>query len=933
MVMKVSNIYPVSFRSIKNVTKPDEQKNEKPQTKELLNVTPDFNVKLPQRYTNLGVTKLYNGQDVYSYKLANGYRVTVVPMENSPVVVKNYVNVGSMNEPDDVKGISHFLEHMAFNGTEGGNGHLKLEVGDSFKRIEALGGWINASTSYAATDFVNSAPLLNSKDLEEQLKVIAAMTEDLALTPEMIEKEKGPVCSEINMIMDFPSTIAIDQTVRTLFNIRSSADELIAGSTNHIQNLTEEKVRDYYNKHYTPENMNLVVTGDVEPQEVIEMVSKLFKSQRKKEKNIYEEKMLPISRTVRKDFVTDKSDSANIVVGFSGPKMNDAKERMLNTIASRYLEQTDVGITSEFNNMNVASFLGLERISSNPEAPSMVYYSINCAENKVDSVLKLLFNKLSSVKSPDEKTIDKIKESVKFSLNTGLQFSEDVNSLIGSSIQCGIEDYYNNTEEILNSITAKDVDDYIKKYLNLNKAAITVTHPQKSDVITDKQAVSGINFKGSSREPLNLNKVKTQTLNNNYRVGFYETPNDNIYFRIKYNFDGMDSRINPVAHMVLGAIYSAGTKYMSEEEFDKFKEDNNIRLATSIGDENINLAGSCTKENFAKTIDKAKEIITKPRLTQEEFDKVVEKIKDAYSRLQPTSKTLYYDFDAETNPLKVSKEKVLETLETLTLNDVKDLHNYLTQNMSAIVTVNIPQKTPEFKEQVLEELNDFAPVKAYEYNIANVYTPNNEVQVLTKEKPVSQADIMQVFKFQLDNSPKEVVTAEILNTILSSSHSIGLFNTLREKEHLAYSVYSAIDKQGNLGELSCNILTTTDNKEQGEFSYENLQRSINGFNRQIDLLKRGEFNEEDLEIAKRKLKADLLTTEGVAQKLMMISKNMSKEEGLNYTNILYKQIDTISKEDIVELAEKIFASAPIYSIVASKDTLNANAQYLEKLKD
>ena len=56
---------------------------------------------------------------------------------------------------------------------------------------------------------------------------------------------------------------------------------------------------------------------------------------------------------------------------------------------------------------------------------------------------------------------------------------------------------------------------------------------------------------------------------------------------------------------------------------------------------------------------------------------------------------------------------------------------------ATFVTVNIPQKTPEFKEQVLEELNDFAPVKAYEYNIANVYTPNNEVQVLTKEKPVN----------------------------------------------------------------------------------------------------------------------------------------------------------------------------------------------------
>ena len=65
-------------------------------------------------------------------------------MENSPATVKNYVNVGSMNETDDIKGISHFLEHMAFNGTLGSTGYEKLDQGDSFKKIENLGGWTDA---------------------------------------------------------------------------------------------------------------------------------------------------------------------------------------------------------------------------------------------------------------------------------------------------------------------------------------------------------------------------------------------------------------------------------------------------------------------------------------------------------------------------------------------------------------------------------------------------------------------------------------------------------------------------------------------------------------------------------------------------------------------------------------------------------------------
>ena len=337
MVMKVGNIHPVMFKANLPITKPDNKTVTHPQIKELSTTTPTFAVKTPQKYHNLGVSEFSNGLKVHSYKLANGHRVTVVPMEGSPTTVKNYVNVGSMNETDDIKGISHFLEHMAFNGTNGENGYIKLNTGDSFKKIDKLGGWTNASTNYALTDYVNSTPMLEEKDLEEQIKIIAGMTEDLALTPEMIEKEKGPVCSEINMIMDNPITILTDQTVRTLFNIKSSADELVAGSTQHIKDLTREKVKAYYDKYYTPDNMNLVITGDVDPDKVMELVSKNFHSTKTRKGDYYEEKFSPINKTVRKDFITDKATSTNIMLGFAGPQKNDTKSNAIFDILTEHL--------------------------------------------------------------------------------------------------------------------------------------------------------------------------------------------------------------------------------------------------------------------------------------------------------------------------------------------------------------------------------------------------------------------------------------------------------------------------------------------------------------------------------------------------------------------------------------------------------------------
>ena len=190
---------------------------------------------------------------------------------------------------------------------------------------------------------------------------------------------------------------------------------------------------------------------------------------------------------------------------------------------------------------------------------------------------------------------------------------------------------------------------------------------------------------------------------------------------------------------------------------------------------------------------------------------------------------------------------------------------------------------------------------------------------------------MQVYKFQCDNSVRENALAEITNSILTNS-SIGLFNTLREKDHLAYSVYSSIDKIGDSGEISCNILTTTDNKEIGEISYDNVKRSINGFNRQINELKSGNFTNQDLENAKLSMKANLLNNEGTGSKLGAINAGLNSKYGITYTNQLFNEIDKITKQDIVDFADKIFKNPPVYSIVASKDTLDNNKEFFKTLE-
>jgi len=933
MAMKVGGINSLSFYGVQNTTQPKELSPNKPQIKELSNVTPDFGVRIPQKYTKTGNYTLSNGLNIYTYKLANGHKVSIIPMEGSPATVKNYVNVGSMNETEDIKGISHFLEHMAFNGTVGDNNYIKLNTGDSFKKIEELGGWTNASTNYAITDYVNSTPQLNSGDLEQQIKVLAAMTENLALTDEMIEKEKGPVCSEISMIMDDPKTIVLDQTIRSLFNIKNSADEMVGGSIEHIKNLNRDKVKSYYDKYYTPDNMNLVITGDVDPDKAIELVAKNFHSAKKKHGKPYDEKLTATNKPIRKDFISDKADSTNIVLGFAGAENKDAKAEIIYDIVEKYLYSTETGIQNELKKYNTGMLFGMEKISSNPSNPTFLYMALSCHEQNSEEVLKTLHNKISNLKAPDEQTLSRIKKSLSQNYKEVLDYSSFVNDLVGRSVLNNSLDSALNYEKILNSISTKDIQDYIDNYLTLDKAAISIVHPQttKENIVANYNKVNNVNFKGHSREPLNTQKISTQTLNNNIEAGFYSSKNNNIHYKLNFYYD-MPQDIKPATRKVLSKIYSYGTMDFDENKIQKFKEVNDITEYSTLSADTLSIYGFSSSDNAEKSIRLAKNILNKPRITQKELDKAVSRLKDTLSRAKYSSERLYAEYESQNNPSFLSLKELEEDLDNVTLEDVQNLHNYIMNNSSCTLSVNIPENNPEIKNSITEEFSAFNNVKPHKYKNKEIYKQNLSPKVLTKEKEVSQADIMQTYKYNTSDDVKEIATAKIMNTILSSSHSIGLFNTLREKEHLAYSVHSRNSRNGNCGYLSCDILTTTDNKAAGEISYDNLQKSINGFHRQINCLLNSEYTDDDFESAKKILKANLLDTEGVDAKLSIIDKGLNSKYGTEYSKKLYDVIDTITREDVDKFAQKVFKNPPVYSIVASKDTLEHNAEYLKTLE-
>ena len=159
-----------------------------------------------------------------------------------------------------------------------------------------------------------------------------------------------------------------------------------------------------------------------------------------------------------------------------------------------------------------------------------------------------------------------------------------------------------------------------------------------------------------------------------------------------------------------------------------------------------------------------------------------------------------------------------------------------------------------------------------------------------------------------------------------------MFNDLREKEKLAYSVRSSYNRIDNIGTIKLKIGTTTENNETGEISYDNVEKSIEGFKRHITDLKNQKVSEEELNNAKLSLKNELLSSnESASDKLSSIALGIASPYGVSRQNQYFDMIDTITAQDIYNAANYIFSGKPVYSILATPNTLAAEKDYLDKL--
>jgi len=225
-------------------------------------------VAVRKSHHSFGYTRVTSGSGYQKTVLDNGIKVITesVPYFNS-VSIGVWVVTGSRDEQVRENGISHFIEHLLFKGTE------RRTAYDIAKEIDSVGGTLNAFTGREYTCFY-------AKVIDKNLPLAIDLLSDIFLfslmDPKDVEKERMVILQEIKMVEDTP-----DDYIHDLFNQVCWGDHPlgfpICGTSELVQSFTRDQICQYFKENYQPDRIIVCAAGNLDHQEVVDRIGKKFK--------------------------------------------------------------------------------------------------------------------------------------------------------------------------------------------------------------------------------------------------------------------------------------------------------------------------------------------------------------------------------------------------------------------------------------------------------------------------------------------------------------------------------------------------------------------------------------------------------------------------------------------------------------------------------
>ncbi len=856
--------------------------------------------------------------EVKEFKLKNGLKVLIKEDHNAPIFSQAvFFKVGSRNDIKGQSGASHYLEHMQFNGT------ATKPKGFISEEIERRGGSFNAATSTDYTMYYMTLPSAD-KNLDFSMELEADRMRNSIINDQEAEREREVVLSELMGGENNPATLLSREVYKSLYPTHPYGIPII-GWKDDLLATNGKNLKSHYDQYYRPDNAVLVLVGNIQTQEALDLAKKYFEKI-ENPKTAKPAEIKPESAPISQSSIQVKSPSETLLIMKSWRIPNFKSEDYialyaLATILSdgelSRLEKALVD-TGKASMINASARQGLDPFSFS------VIASTPKDNNNLDEIEKIIAQEIEKIKNegvkPEE--LSRVKAKVQSSFLFGLEETSDLASQLGLfETMANDWKYTFSWPDKLIAINSAQIQAVAKKYLQNNNSVT-------GKLIYDAQAQGGkgaVNANLSETANLktenNSKSANTSTkggikaeeiiLPNGLKLILRQNPNLPIV-AISGSIDAgesFDHKFGKVGISSLTALaLQRGTQSKSKDQIDDALEQMGAEISFSGDRDYVSLSAKGLSKDLKSLLDLLSEQIAQPAFSEEEFNKLKVQVLAGLSQSQDSLGALakiglYQAIYSKDHPFyELSLPEQIESVKSINTSDLKAFHSAYYEPNRTIIAIS-----GDFdKKEILEYFNKvFAEWSNNEQSQALKYSaPIIEIE---KAKPSektteiagkSQAVVILGYGNSVKRSDSDFYALLVANDILGGGSTLSsrLGKSVREEAGLVYSIASSFDMRRGAGPFIIQMGVPP----------QKIDKALELTKAELEKFKKVQVTDEELERAKNYrsgvfISNNLTTNENVADALVQYS---LFGLDLNTINEYPAKIQAVQKADIVRVANK-----------------------------
>jgi len=816
--------------------------------------------------------------------LSNGLILLINESHKAPVVaIEAHVKTGSATEYGYLgSGISHFVEHMLFKGTQ-----KRPKAGTIEREIKSLGGYSNGFTSHDSTGFYIVVPRENANNALKILKDI--LTESL-FDPAEMEKERDVILKEIRLTRDNPSRYLSSLLWSNMFKTHNYRFPVI-GHESLFKKLKRDDLLQYYKTHYIPDNIVLSIVGDIDSKEIAEEAESLFGDiERVSPPQIYSSQEPPQITNLEVE-ETRKLARAYISIGFHSVGIRDDDLFSLDVLAMILGQGEDSRLFKGlYKEKNLVYSIG--SFNYTPKNPGIFNIRAVLKKENVGKAINEILKQIEKLKKRPvaDKELKKAKNQVLSSYIFSRQTVQgQAGDLASGEVITGNYDFSKKYVSGIKAVNKKMLLEVAQKYLTKKNMTVVKLLPKEVKQKT-------LALKRSTKAA--LPKIEKFELKNGLKVLLLKDDTLPIASLSMVGLGGLrteDFKTNGISNLV-SEVLLCGTNKRSEEDIFSHIEGLGATLSSFSASNTFGLSANCLDKDLDLVLELLSDVVQNPEFNQSKIEREKFVIKASIRATedniyQSGMRTLKYVL-FKNHPYRFQTMGRVSTVDGFMREQISDYYRtyYRPHNMVLAISGNINKK--KVKEKINALFGRFKGRPLAEIN-PPVEKKKRKSRKLSRNIEKEQSLVLLGYLgTTVDNHDQYEL--QVLSSVLSGING-RLSQSIREEKGLAYT----LDMQSVAGvERGLIIFYIGTTKE-------NLKTAKNELFKEIELLRTDGINDEELKSAKNELIG--LHRIGLQRNQDVIMRaTLDELYGLGFNNFreYEDKIRSVTKESVLQIARK-----------------------------